>query len=433
MHLAQRTYILLVLTAVLAIAGLWSSAPELAGLWRWPLGLLLLGVALESWWMRSMPVRAELSSAPRGFLGRPQPVAFVFHNSAPRPLAIEYVPVMPPGFEGPSGTRQLIAPSHAIASDALVLTPVRLGTHAWPALPARVLGRLGLIWWSHEQALARNIVVAPDVLHTARARARGISSGSRPRRAAGAGSELHQLRGYVPGDPLARIDWKATARLGNLVSREFSEDQHLDILIAIDAGRASRVRAGPLDRLGLYANIAARFAETATPNDDRVGLLVFSDRPLALVPPTRGLEAIVRVRRALEELAPERTESDPLAAAVRIRALLKHRSLVVLLADLADATLAEALARAVRLLSPPHLVVLAGVHSPQIAALAARPARGWRDPWIALAAREHEERAARQRTLLRKLGAPVIAASEELLERAVLEEYELLRRSRRIG
>jgi len=432
MHLAQRTYILLVLTAVLAIAGLWSSAPELAGLWRWPLGLLLLGVALESWWMRRMPVRAELDIAARGFLGRPQSAAFAFHNSGPRPLDIEYVPVMPPGFEGPGGTRHLTAPGAAAVSDPLMLTPVRLGAHAWPALPARVLGRLGLIWWSHEQALAREVVVAPDVVHAARARARGISSGSRPRRAAGAGSELHQLRSYVPGDPLARIDWKATARLGSLISREFSEDQHLDILIAIDAGRSSRVRAGQLDRLGLYANIAARFAESATPNDDRIGLLVFSDRPLALVPPTRGLGAIMRLRRALEQLAPESTESDPLAAAVRIRALLKHRSLVVLLTDLADAALAEALVRAVRLLSPPHLVVVAGAHSPQIAALATRPARGWRDPWVALAAREHEERAARQRTLLRELGAPVIAAPEELLEQAVLEEYELLRRSRRI-
>src|SRR5262245_63646195 len=83
----------------------------------------------------------------------------------------------------------------------------------------------------------------------------------RPRRTVGAGSELHQLRSYVPGDALARIDWKATARTRKLITREFSEDQHLDVLVAIDAGRLSRVRAGRLDRFGLYANIAARFAE----------------------------------------------------------------------------------------------------------------------------------------------------------------------------
>jgi len=254
----------------------------------------------------------------------------------------------------------------------------------------------------------------------------------RPRRTVGAGSELHQLRGYVPGDPLARIDWKASARSRRFVTREFSEDQHLDVLIAIDAGRFSRVRAGRLDRLGLYANIAARFAEIVTPNDDRIGLAVYSDRMLALCAPERGLAAVTRIRQALEQLTVQPAESDPIAAAVRIRGLLKHRGLVVMLTDLDDAMVSEQLARAVRLLAPPHLVVIAGVRSTEIAELSRREARGWRDPWIALAAQEHETRAAAQRILLRRLGAPVIATKEDLLEQAVFTEYEALRRSRRV-
>jgi uncharacterized protein (DUF58 family) len=255
----------------------------------------------------------------------------------------------------------------------------------------------------------------------------------RPRRTEGAGSELHQLRAYMPGDPLSRIDWKATARRGQLVSREFSEDQHLDILIAIDAGRLSRMRAGNLDRLGLFANIAARFAEAATPNDDRVGLLVFSDRALAVCAPDRGISAVARIRRALERLAPQLAESDLLAAAVQIRTMLRHRSLIVLLTDPDDSAIAEQLARVVRLLSPPHLVVVAGVHSPEITALATAEARDWRDPWISLAAQERELSAQNHRELLKRLGAPVISAREDLLERAVFHEYEHLRRSRRIG
>jgi hypothetical protein len=88
--------------------------------------------------------------------------------------------------------------------------------------------------------------------------------------------------------------------------------------------------------------------------------------------------------------------------------------------------------RAVKLLSPPHLVVVAGIHSPEISDLARREAHDWQDPWDSLAAQEHETRAESQRALLRRLGAPVIAATEELLERKVLAEYESLRRSRRI-
>jgi uncharacterized protein (DUF58 family) len=236
----------------------------------------------------------------------------------------------------------------------------------------------------------------------------------------------------VQGDPPARIDWKATARSRRLVTREFSEDQHLDVLVAIDAGRYSRVRAGHLDRFGMYANVAARFAEIVTPNDDRIGMVVFADRPLAVCVPDRGLPAVMRIRRTLEQLSVRSAESDPLAAAVRIRGLLKHRGLVVLLTDLDDSSVAHQLARAVRLLSPPHLVVVAGIHSSGISELARTEARDWKDPWISLAAREHESRAESQRALLRHLGAPVIASSEGLLEQRVLAEYESLRRSRRI-
>jgi hypothetical protein len=86
----------------------------------------------------------------------------------------------------------------------------------------------------------------------------------------------------------------------------------------------------------------------------------------------------------------------------------------------------------VKLLSPPHLVVVAGIRSPEISELAHREARGWLDPWVALAAAEHEARAESQRLLLSRIGAPVIATTEALLEQKVLAEYESLRRSRRI-
>jgi uncharacterized protein (DUF58 family) len=275
------------------------------------------------------------------------------------------------------------------------------------------------------------VAVAPDALRAER-RPRGLAGGARPRRVAGAGAELHQLRGYMSGDPLTRIDWKATARAGTLVTREFSEDQHLDILVAIDAGRFSRVRAGRLDRFGVYANLAARLAEVVTHHDDRIGLVVYADRVLASCAPARGAAGVIRLRRMLEQLSVQAAESDPTAAAVSIRGLLRHRALVVLLTDLDDASVADQLARAVRLLAPPHLVVIAGVHSGEIGALARAAAHGWEDPWIALAAAEHEARAAAQRLLLQRLGAPVVAASAAALEPAVFATYESLRRSRRV-
>ena len=371
MHFAQRTYVLLTLTAVLAVAGLWSTDPVLTDLWRVPIGLLLIGLAYEGFFIRKAAVTVNVETAPRAFLGREQNAAFVFHNEASRAIPVLYAPVTPVGVEAVGVTpREVVAPAGGVQKDPFTLVAVRLGPQAWPVVPARLLGPLRLAWWSRDLQPDLRIAVAPDTLQTVRGRPRGNPSGARPRRVIGAGSELHQLRGYVQGDPPARIDWKATARARRLVTREFSEDQHLDVLVAIDAGRFSRVRAGRLDRFGLYANVAARFAEIVVPNDDRIGMLVFADRPLAVCAPDRGLPAVMRIRRALEQLTVPAAESDPLAAAVRIRGMLKHRSLIVLLTDLDDASLADQLVRAVRLLSPPHLVVVAGIHSQEISELA---------------------------------------------------------------
>jgi uncharacterized protein (DUF58 family) len=381
---------------------------------------------------RHTVVRADIETAARALLGREQAAAYVFRNESNRKVTLQFATAAPAGIEVPEQVRVVDAPRIGAGRDRFSLLPVRLGAQTWPLIPARLLGRFGLAWWGRTLQPARTISVAPDTLRAPRRRPSGRTTGMRPRRTVGAGSELHQLRAYVQGDPIARIDWKATARTQRLVTREFTEDQHLDVLVAIDAGRLSRVRAGKLDRLGLYANVAARLAEVVTPNDDRVGLVVFSDRTLAVCAPERGAPAIMRMRKALEHLNVDAAESDPVSAAVRIRSLLKHRTLVIVLTDLDDAAVAEQLARAVRLLSPPHLVVVAGVQSVEIAELAHREAESWRDPWIALAAQEHEARAASQRVLLRRLGAPVIATKEELLEQAVFTEYETLRRSRRV-
>jgi uncharacterized protein (DUF58 family) len=419
------------LAAVLAVLGIWSDDRDFAYLWRIPVLLLLLGLALEGVLIRRLRPQVRLATAARGFLGRPQLARFEFANGSARAVSLEYAPAMPPGVESGAQVRRVSIPPRLSYEDEITLLPVKLGIQRWPALPARMLGPLSLAWWSAPLPLRAELEVAPEVLRGS-ARTRGLAGGARTRRVAGAGQELHQLRGYVRGDPLARIDWKATARSRGIVTREYSEDQHLDIFVAIDAGRLSRVRDGSLDRLGIYSNVTASFAELVTHNDDRIGLVVYADQVLASCAPARGLHAVTQVRRTLENLVVRPAESDPTAAAVSIRRLLHQRALVVMLTDLDDANVSAALLRAVRLLTPPHLVVVAGVHSGEVQALARSEAREWQDPWVALAASEHEKRALTQRALLRRGGVEVVAAAANALQAALFDRYEALRRARRV-
>jgi uncharacterized protein (DUF58 family) len=291
---------------------------------------------------------------------------------------------------------------------------------------------LGLAWWPQQVHSEFALRVMPDMLDAADHRLAARAVGRTALRSLGAGTEVLQLRDYQPGDSMHLVDWKATARAGRLISRDFTQDQHLEVILAIDAGRTSQQRCGSLDRLGHYVNVAARFAEHAIAHDDRVGVVVFADQPLGVLSPARGHAAIMRVRRMLAAVQPARAESNPLAAALRIATLARHRSLVVMLTDLDDATVASQLAAAARLLLPKHLPLIAGLQSPAVEDLAAATARSWLDPYHGLAAEEYRLRLQRNILALHSLGAPALAAHPDQLEKAVLAAYEGFRARRRV-
>lgn len=432
MSLSTRAFALIALTILLAIIGLWTEDALLRGLWRLPAALILLGLAAEGLLLRRRRYSLAVDVAPRGYLGRPMSGHMVLDNRDRTALSVEYAPAAPRGMAVHRATQTLRAAGEAVAHEPLSLLPRRLGAGPWPPIRTRVLGTYGLAWWSRQAVQDTSVTVAPDLLGSAAQRAANAGAGALAGRARGAGAELHQLREYRPGDPLHRIDWKASARRAGLVTREFTEDQHLDVIIALDAGRSSRLAAGGLDRLGTFANVAARFAEHAVARDDRVGLVIYAERVQSVVPPGRGRAAVMRVRASLEQVANTAGESSPLAAALRIRALARHRSLIVMLTDLDDVTTGGELARAVRLLQMRHLVIVAGVAVPEIEELASAPAEGWADPYRALAAREWQARSRAQLKSLRSAGTPVIAARPVELESAILGYYERLRRDRRI-
>jgi uncharacterized protein (DUF58 family) len=432
MHLAPRAYVLLLLTALLGISGLWSDEPLLINAWLWPAIVLTLGLLYEAFWTPRQTIAGELQNADRLYLGRPQIAQLCVSNASSRTLKVEVAPAVPAAFLPLGEPRVLSIAAGDAAATSFELQAQRLGQHAWPSLPARVLGPLSLAWWSRQLAIAAAPRVAPDSLREFQQRARGMSAGMRARRVRGVGAELYNIRDYRPGDPLNRIDWKVSARAGRLATREYSDDQHLDIVVAIDAGRLSRIRAGQLDRIGLYANVAARFAQLAIAQDDRIGFYLFADRGLAFSPPQRGLAAVAQLRGALEQLHSELTEPDPLAAALHLRATLRQRSLVVVLTDLNDSAVFPRLARGVRLLAERHVPIVAGVRNADVAALLRAEPQSWRDPWIALAAADHDKRTDEQAKQLRALGVSVIACEEALLERRVIEAYDEVRRQRRI-
>ena len=433
MSLRQNALALIVLAVLMAIIGDWSGDADLARVWYLALALLLLGLAYEGWVTLRAGLGVSLSSTkPRWTLGRAGDLQMKFTHRLARALTLEIATDPPAAVEIEPAIRTLVVPGGEGASLSMSATPRRLGNQTWPVLRVRVAGPLGLAWWTRPLTPQYTLSVAPDLLRDDAERAGAAGTGTRSRALLGAGGEVLQLREYRPGDPQHVIDWKATARSNKLVSRDFSEDQHLEIILAIDAGRASALRAGDLDRFGHYANIASRFAEHAVAHDDQVGLVIFADKPLASIAPGRGIGTVARIRALLTAAQPAAAESNPLNAVLRIRTLVRHRSLVVMLTDLDDATVAGQLSAAARLLLPKHLPLVAGLASPEAQALSHARAANWLGPYEALAAQEYCTRLARNAAALRALGAPTLLALPNQMERAVLDAYAEFRLKRRI-
>ena len=432
MSLRQNALILILLTGLFGIVGTWSAPAELGRLWALPAALLLLGLAYEAAMVGRFVVKLELQTPEYWPLARSQPMQFIFRQHSRPRLSIQAVLSAPDEFIVAPRIETLQLASGVATVVTLSAAPRRLGRYAWPSTSIRVGGALRLAWWSSSLIADRTVTVVPDVVSEVE-RSLGVhGAGAKPARAVGSGAEVLQLREYRRGDPLRAVDWKATARRKRLVSRDFTEDQHLEVIVAVDAGRASALGAGDVDRLSLYVNVAARFAQRAVSLEDAVGVVVFAAQPLAVLPPARGEAAVARIRDLLTACRVQPGDSNPVLAAARIRTLAQRRSLILMLTDLDDASAGSQLVRAVRLLTPKHLPFVAGFQSARIEALTRAPARDPLSVYRALAAVEYTNTMEGNVRALRAMGAAALTAQPADLETAVISAYQQFREQRRV-
>jgi uncharacterized protein (DUF58 family) len=432
MNLRQNGLVMILLTALLGIAAQWSGVAGVTNLWALPLALLLLGLAYERWVCARAAMRLSIDSPAPWHLARGGEVIWYLQHALPRTLTIMVAPRLPAGVAGTTDIHTVQVPAEHGAVIALRAVARRLGAIDWQAQPARIAGPLGLAWWSVLLAGKDHATVVPAMLEVKEGAIGAALAGTRMSRAIGPGAHIEQLRDYRPGDPLRVIDWRATARRRELVSRDFAEDQHLDVVVGLDVGRSSRIQCGDLDRLGHYVNAAARLAQHVVAQDDRIGLVVFGDQPLAVVPPTRGHAGVMRVRELLSAIQSQNTDSNVIHAASQVLKRVHQRSLVILMTDIDDASSEGQLAAALRLLQPRHLPFVACLSQLDPAAISDRAPRDWLDPWLSLAAAHTLSQRERGIRALRATGAEVVLSAPGDFERTLFEHYAKLRQRRRI-
>src|SRR5689334_12752681 len=104
----------------------------------------------------------------------------------------------------------------------------------------------------------------------------------------GAGLSFEEVREYQPGDDVRTIDWNVTARIGHPFIKRFIEERELTLIIVFDVSASTKFGTGSMTKRSTAAELAALLALCAVSNNDRVGLLAFSDTVEQFVPPNKG-------------------------------------------------------------------------------------------------------------------------------------------------
>ena len=153
----------------------------------------------------------------------------------------------------------------------------------------------------------------------------------------GRGMEFDEVRQYHPGDDVRSIDWNVTARTGEPHVKSYIEERELTVMLVVDVSGSGDFGTRNRFKRELAVELAAAMSFAATTNNDKVGLLLFSDRVESLVPPRKGRSHVLRMVRDLLLFQPQGTGTDITLALNTVHRMLKRRGIVFLVSDfLAD-------------------------------------------------------------------------------------------------
>lgn len=177
----------------------------------------------------------------------------------------------------------------------------------------------------------------------------------------GHGMEFAEVREYAPGDEYRTIDWNVSARMGHPYVKKYTEERELTVMFAVDMSGSAQFGTRGRFKAEVAAEIAAVIAMAAIKNNDRVGLLTFTDRVEGFVPPKKGRRHALRLIRDLLAFRPRGRGTDMAVALDYLGRILRHRAIIFLVSDFLDSDFEQSL----RLISRRHDLVAITVSDPR--------------------------------------------------------------------
>jgi uncharacterized protein (DUF58 family) len=187
----------------------------------------------------------------------------------------------------------------------------------------------------------------------------------------GVSKEFHQLREYQEGDVLSQIDWKATAKRHQLISREFEEQRNQNIILLVDSGQRMRPLDGGLPQFDHCLNAMLLLSYIALRQGDKVGVLSFGGENRWL-PPVKGQHSMTHILNHLYDYETSSSPSDFSEAAEHLLIRQRTRALVVVLTNLRSED-SSSIIPALRLMKRRHLVLVSSLRESILDEHLARP------------------------------------------------------------
>jgi uncharacterized protein (DUF58 family) len=178
----------------------------------------------------------------------------------------------------------------------------------------------------------------------------------------GAGIAFSEVRQYMPGDDIRLIDWNVSARMNGPYVKLFVEEREMTVLLLVDMSASGRFGSASSEKRELAAEIAAVLAFSAIKNNDRVGLIIFTDEVERFVPPKKGKKHVLRVISEILNFSPKSPRTDIATGLDFMGHIAHHRSVAFLVSDFLSPQ--ASYERALRIASRRHDVIPVVVADP---------------------------------------------------------------------
>jgi uncharacterized protein (DUF58 family) len=153
----------------------------------------------------------------------------------------------------------------------------------------------------------------------------------------GRGMEFEEVREYQPGDDIRIIDWNVTARYGYPFVKKFTEERELTVMLLVDASSSGEFGTAQRMKGEIAAELCSVLAFSAIKNNDRVGMIIFTDKIEKYIPPKKGSSHVLRLIREVLYFKPEDQRTDINCALEFLGRIIKRRCVVFLVSDFLNA------------------------------------------------------------------------------------------------